>query len=260
MRPAIVPSAGGQILYDAHSVSDPERELFDTGRFPADSDLTGPEQPNPFSGGRGSVRLRRLHDGTEAAVRHFWRGGLVAHLSADRYLRVPLRQPRPWREWWLLAQLHEMGLPVPLPIAARVRYSGAGYRGDLATRLIPDCRTLAETLQARSLAPGTWAAIGETIQRFHLWGADQPDLNAHNILLGQGERVYILDFDRGRLRHPDLRWQQGNLRRLHRSLTKLSGLGTGFHFGPEDWAALMEGYSGDPAGEALGHRALSSAR
>ena len=253
MRPTVRSTSDGQVLFDAHAVSDPQRDLFD-GAEPAE------DNPPADAGGRGGIRLRRLPDGTKAAVRHYWRGGLVAHLSADHYLRAPLSQPRPWREWWILAQLHEMGLPVPRPIAARVRYSGITYRGDLATSLIPGCETLAQALEIRPLPYSTWALIGETIRQFHVWGADMPDLNAHNILLGSGRQVHILDFDRSRLRPPEARWQQANLQRLRRSLHKLATTRPAFHLESWDWSALMRGYSEETAAEIVGHSLLSSPR
>ena len=42
----------------------------------------------------------------------------------------------------------------------------------------------------------------------------------------------------------NLSWQQANLERLLRSFNKESQLHTSFHFVPENWQALMNGYQG----------------
>jgi 3-deoxy-D-manno-octulosonic acid kinase len=47
------------------------------------------------------------------------------------------------------------------------------------------------------------------------------DLNAHNIMLGENGEVWLLDFDRGRLRTPGS-WRGRVLDRLARSLAKIS--------------------------------------
>ena len=81
------------------------------------------------------------------------------------------------------------------------------------------------------------------------------DLNAHNVLLGADRTVYLLDFDRGRVRSRGS-WEQVVLERLHRSLVKVTdGLPSG-RFGPEQWRRLLDGYEGDltrlPARETRG--------
>ena len=66
-----------------------------------------------------------------------------------------------------------------------------------------------------------WAAIGRCLRRFHDAGVQHADLNAHNIMLGEQGEVWVLDFDRGRLRHPGA-WRERVLDRLARSLAKIS--------------------------------------
>lgn len=48
-------------------------------------------------------------------------------------------------------------------------------------------------------------------------GVHHADLNAHNILLADDGAVYVLDFDRGRIRARGA-WENNVLARLHRSL------------------------------------------
>ena len=65
-----------------------------------------------------------------------------------------------------------------------------------------------------------WAAIGRCLRRFHDAGVQHADLNAQNIMLGAQGEVWVLDFDRGRLREPGA-WRERVLDRLARSLAKI---------------------------------------
>jgi 3-deoxy-D-manno-octulosonic acid kinase len=66
-------------------------------------------------------------------------------------------------------------------------------------------------------------------------------LNAHNILLDGSQGISVIDFDRGRLRAPG-RWTSRNLRRLHRSLAKISMSLPPDRFTPAEWKQLSAGY------------------
>jgi 3-deoxy-D-manno-octulosonic acid kinase len=195
----------------------------------------------PAARGRGSAWFIGA-DREQWALRHYRRGGWVAvQFSLDRYLWTGEERVRAFLEWRLLETLVQRGLPVPEPIAARYRRGRFAYRCDLITRRIPDAEPMSDVLTAAPLPPARWHAIGATIARFHAAGVDHADLNAHNILLdGQGV-ISIVDFDRGRLRSPGP-WRSANLRRLLRSLCKISaGMPSG-RFGSADWSELMAGY------------------
>ncbi|MFO7892675.1 MAG: lipopolysaccharide kinase InaA family protein, partial [Longimicrobiales bacterium] len=77
-------------------------------------------------------------------VRHYHRGGAIAPILGDRYLR--LGAPRPVREYGTGRALERRGLPTPAHIAAAVYPSGIWYRGDLVTRWVPGSRDLAAVL------------------------------------------------------------------------------------------------------------------
>jgi 3-deoxy-D-manno-octulosonic acid kinase len=74
-----------------------------------------------------------------------------------------------------------------------------------------------------------------------LAGVFHADLNAYNIQIDKDDKVWLVDFDRGRLRQPG-RWQQQNLARLHRSLQKIKGLDPRLYFSEANWEQLLEGY------------------
>lgn len=181
-------------------------------------------------GGRGGVSFLEL-GGIPCVLRHYRRGGLMARLSADRYLWTGEARTRSFREFRLLVELANADLPVPAPVAARYVREGATYRADLITRRIQPARTLAELLAAGLLDAGLGERVGATLARFHAHGAWHADLNAHNILLDGAGVVWVLDFDRGRLRASAAGWQQANLARLRRSLRKLGADGVEFEAG-----------------------------
>jgi 3-deoxy-D-manno-octulosonic acid kinase len=66
------------------------------------------------------------------------------------------------------------------------------------------------------------------------------DLNAHNLLVGLDGAVYVLDFDRGRLRARGA-WERAVLERLHRSLVKVSAGLPAERFDARAWAELCAG-------------------
>ena len=179
----------------------------------------------------------------EYVLRHYRRGGMVAKISNDKYLWTGLEKTRAWCEWRLLAYLQQLQLPAPVPVAARVHQSGMFYSADLLTERLANTRSLSHVLQEQSLENSAWKQIGNTIQQFHQDQIYHADLNAHNILLGDAGQIYLIDFDRGRIK-PGEQWKQENLNRLRRSLDKLTNQLPDFHFKAEDWQDLIRGYKG----------------
>jgi 3-deoxy-D-manno-octulosonic acid kinase len=111
----------------------------------------------------------------------------------------------------------------------------------LITETLPAARTLADTITGAQLVDEYWRKIGAAIAKFHRAGVHHVDLNAHNILLGEGGKVFVLDFDRGRIRARGT-WESQVLERLKRSLLKIQRERPGVKFNDRDWAALMEEY------------------
>ena len=148
---------------------------------------------------------------------------------------------RSFAEWRLLLNLSQRGLSVPKPVAAFYRRERLTYRCDLITERIVHTQPLSAALSAGPLAKSCWRAIGVAIARLHRQGVDHADLNAHNILLGPGTGVSVIDFDRGRVREPGV-WTARNLERLKRSLEKISPPD---RFTPASWDELLAGYQAD---------------
>jgi 3-deoxy-D-manno-octulosonic acid kinase len=228
---------GGGILYDASRLRKPAAELFDTAYWRAQGGL------QVLAGGRASVAI--ITAGEERWVlRHYRRGGFMARVSRDSYLWLGEARTRSFAEWRLLAELRRRGLPVPAPIAARYIRGLLTYRADLITEHLPDSRTLADAITGAQLPREQWSAVGQTLAAFHREGVHHADLNAHNIMLEHAvaPRVYLLDFDRGRI-EPRGSWEQDVLARLRRSLEKIKAQRRDVAFADEQWGWLMAGYA-----------------
>jgi 3-deoxy-D-manno-octulosonic acid kinase len=230
----------GGILYDASRLRNPSAEMFTREHWAHRNAL------KEVAGGRNSVCFLRVDGDAQSqrwVLRHYRRGGWMAKLVEDRYVWLGERRTRAFAEWRLLAELRRRGLPVPAPVAAQYVRSGLAYCADLITEELPDSRTLASlmTQQASMLTADQWRSVGGTIARFHLQGVHHADLNAHNILLGNDAAVYLLDFDRGRIRSRGA-WEAHVLARLKRSLEKISRQ-RGAQFGEQEWRLLLDGYA-----------------
>jgi 3-deoxy-D-manno-octulosonic acid kinase len=193
------------------------------------------------AGGRGGVAIIATPVG-ECVLRHYHRGGLVASLMGDRYLWTGADRTRPFAEFRLLAEVASLGLPAPAVVAARYCRRGLLYCADLITRRIADASTLAECLAAGRLDGELAEESGALVARFHRAGVWHADLNAHNVLVAPDD-LYLIDFDRGRLRTPARAWQQANLLRLRRSLVKLGAASAGeTAFEEAIWQPLLYRY------------------
>lgn len=224
---------GGGILYDASVLRKPDTSWFTREYWSAQHALL--ETP----GGRGTVCFLRTGQGNWV-LRHYRRGGLMAAIAKDRYLWLGAGRTRSYAEWRLLAELRRRELPVPHPIAARYLRHGLTYTADLITAELPESHTLASFVGSSNALPmQRWQEVGRTIARFHAQGVYHADLNAHNILLGLSE-VYLLDFDRGRIRARGS-WENAVLARLRRSLQKI-GAQRGVTSLAKEWSELSAGY------------------
>ena len=195
---------------------------------------------NAQTGGRNTVWHITL-GANEGVLRHYYRGGLAAKISNDRFLWTGINRCRAITEYKLLEFMRDKGLDVPEPIGARVQRYGLYYTCDLITRYIPNSKTFGSLLTHSPQSAELWSATGYAIKAMHNHRIWHSDLNAHNILLTQNNQITLIDFDRCRKRK-DTGWEQSNLERLKRSLVKLKRIDN-IQYTDSDWQLLLDAYN-----------------
>ena len=195
-----------------------------------------------LSGGRGATARITVED-RAVILRRYYRGGLVSKLLTDQYLWLGRSRTRPWRECRALEHAYHQGLPVPQPIAAYVCRQAGWYRAAIMTEYIANTETLAARLRVAGAASTIWEQLGQLIRQLHEARICHPDLNLTNILIDDVNRLYLIDFDRARVRSRLGDWQWGALHRLKRSLDKFNRRYRPDH-AEDDWQVLMDGYQG----------------
>ncbi len=183
------------------------------------------------AGGRAAAWFVRV-DGFDAVLRDYRRGGLVARFVQDRYFWTGLQNTRAFREFDLMRTLWREGLPVPRPLGAAVWKRGLTYRAALLTQRIPDAQPLAHTTEQT-----LWKRAGVAIAAMHRFGVWHADLNVFNVLCDAQGKIWLIDFDRGRLETLPPEKRAENLSRLLRSAKKI-----GDHQYQVCWHALNESY------------------
>lgn len=222
-------------LYDDELLPEARAEFFDPRHHRMQRTIQGEAL------GRGTTYFVRLDDHA-CVLRHYQRGGMAAKLLTDQYFWRGIEQTRAWREWYLLRDMLDKGLPVPRPVAAHVVKSGLYYRADLVTLRLNASKSLTDWLRKKDLPLQQWRSVGRTVRLFHDAGIYHADMNAHNIMLSDDGKVYLIDFDKGQLRPQGHGWQQANIERFQRSLEKLRGQISPFHYSEVVWQHFMRGY------------------
>ena len=165
------------------------RVLFDSDYLKSNSLLISGDK---ILHGRGNI-YGFEYNGHLLVLRHYHRGGMMAKIIDDEYLWTGLDSSRPIRELTMLDEMQDLGLPVPIPVAARISRSGISYRADIITKLIPNTKALSSCLEEEALSESTWYQIGRTIKKFHEHNCNHADLNAHNILLNENNEIFLID-------------------------------------------------------------------
>jgi 3-deoxy-D-manno-octulosonic acid kinase len=223
-------------LFDAELFPAAQAELFDPRHHRHQRTIQGEAL------GRGTTYVVRVNSHA-CVLRHYQRGGLVAKFFSDQYLWTGIEKTRAWREWHLLKELSEKGLPVPQPVAAHVVKRGVYYRADLMTLRLDSSKSLTDYLRKKDLPSEQWRNVGRTVRAFHNAGVYHADLNAHNVMLNDNGDVYLIDFDKGEIRPAASGWQQANIDRFQRSLQKLSSQISPFYYSQIVWQHFMQGYN-----------------
>jgi 3-deoxy-D-manno-octulosonic acid kinase len=222
--------------YDDECIADFSPAMFNAPFWQQQNAITGSAQ------GRGTTWFI-AYQKQQWVLRHYYRGGLIGKLINDSYWFQSLATTRAAREFDLLAKMQQLALPAPKPIAYQVSRSGLFYSADLISQRIENAKDLVAILSEQKITPDLWQNIGATIKQFHQQGIYHHDLNAHNILIDQQNKVWLIDFDRGEQREVNTHWQQKNITRLLRSFNKENNKLANFYWQNADWQTLLQGYN-----------------
>src|SRR3954453_6799028 len=94
---------GGTILYDSSRASNAAPGWLDPSWWAARGTVRAVEE------GRGSACTIEA-DGRSLVLRHYRRGGYIAHFCTDRYLWRGAEYTRSFHEWHILYHMHRAGL------------------------------------------------------------------------------------------------------------------------------------------------------
>ncbi|KXI29800.1 3-deoxy-D-manno-octulosonic acid kinase [Paraglaciecola hydrolytica] len=190
--------------------------------------------------GRGTTFFFRENE-QDFVLRHYRRGGLIGKLIKDQYLYTGLEQSRAYLEMHLLNAMEIKQLAVPKAVAARIERRGMYYRADIILQKIPLAKDVFTHLLTSSLPSTIWHKVGMAIRQLHEQQIYHHDLNIHNIMLDNQDKVWLIDFDKCHAREGNS-WKNANLQRLQRSLHKEKNKYAEFQWQPQDWQSCFEGY------------------
>lgn len=212
------------------------KQLLDCNDFAQSDRLLG------SSTGRGITWLLNTHAelGVNSVRRHYYRGGFFGKLVKDRYLFTGVEHSRANKEFALLTQLHQWGLPVPRPIACKLTRQFGLYQADILLEKIEQTQDLSQFLQTQRLCATQYQQLGKLIRQLHNHQVHHSDLNIHNILIDNKGKFWLIDFDKCQCQQGE-QWKSHNLARLLRSFHKEQGR-LGILFEEQDWQALLAGY------------------
>ncbi|UTZ20551.1 3-deoxy-D-manno-octulosonic acid kinase [Vibrio campbellii] len=200
------------VWFDDEIITDPSQALFDAQYWQEQDKVVG------SATGRGTTWFVQLEN-MQAALRHYRRGGLFGKVVKDHYWFTGWEQTRSAQEFKLLQNLIDAGVNVPRPIAARAVKSGFTYQADLLSERIPNAKDLVSILLEKPLSEAMYQKVGQEIAKMHRANVNHTDLNIHNILIDDQDKVWIIDFDKCRKQDYG-NWKQSNLNRLKRSFQK----------------------------------------
>ena len=201
-----------QLIYDESLLDDANDNTFSGNYWQSKNKVIG------SAIGRGTTWFLQL-DKLQGALRHYRRGGLFGKLISDHYIFTGWQKTRSIQEFHLLDKLNKAGVNVPKPIAARAVKRTFCYQADLLSEKIPNANDLVDILQKQALSALVYEKIGQQIKKMHNEQVNHTDLNIHNILIDDKDKVWIIDFDKC-YQEAGETWKQSNLDRLLRSFKK----------------------------------------
>lgn len=230
---------GQIILFNAEHFPEVTPQMFSGDYWQNQNAITGQAK------GRGTTYFFRYNN-NEYVLRHYRRGGLIGKVLSDQYLYTGLEQSRAWQEFNLLKHMRTLGLACPNPVAARLTKRGCYYQADIISTKIAHAQDLYQVLLKNSLLDDVWKNVGQTIAKFHQQQIYHHDLNIHNIMLDNTQKVWLIDFDKCAVKDGD-DWKMSNMQRLKRSFEKEQRLNH-IYWNESDWQTILAAYLKDIAG------------
>lgn len=174
----------------------------------------------PVPGGRARGWRIPLGAGIDVHLREMAHGGVLRRLTGRRFLRPD----RAIAGLEGAAELRARGVAVPAPVLLHARRRGPFWRLALAHEFVAGAesgdRLLSGDREPRGLVRAARAA-GACVRRFHDAGGSHPDLHLGNLLVGDGDRVTVVDLEGVRVGAPPaIAQRRRELARLLRSLSK----------------------------------------
>ena len=222
------------LLYSTQFTHLLNSDMFDSDYWQQRNGIVGSAQ------GRGTTYFVACEQ-EQWVLRHYYRGGLIGKLINDSYLFTGIKNTRAIKEHLLLTQLQEWQLPAPRPVACRIKRKGLSYSADILSERIKNAEDLYTRLLRTPVSIELWQQIGKTIGAFHKRGVYHHDLNIHNILLDDRDKVWLIDFDQGAIKE-GTRWQQDNMARLLRSFNKEKNKHNSLCWQSADWQYIEQSY------------------
>ena len=238
----VIQTRNDYCLFDKHEINNFSSDMLSPQYWQELKAVTGSAQ------GRGTTWFVQYNgeDNDQKkhwVLRHYYRGGLIGRFINDSYFFTGYKNTRAAREFDLLAHMQSLSLPTPKPIAYRITRHGLYYSADLLSSRIENAQDLVAILIKNSMCDDVWFAIGVMIRKFHEHGIYHHDLNAHNILIDNDKKLWLIDFDQGEVKIIKKEWQQNNLQRLLRSFNKEKNKQSSFNWVESNWKTLIKGYN-----------------
>jgi 3-deoxy-D-manno-octulosonic acid kinase len=225
-------------IYNDDEIKEFSEDLLDSEYWEKQNKVVGTAQ------GRGTTWFVQTDD-KHWVLKHYYRGGLIGKFNKDAYFYTNNENTRASKEFELLNKLQQLNLPAPKPIACRVIKNGLFYKADILTERVCNAQDLISKLIKEPVSEHLWNAIGKTIKAFHDHNIYHHDLNIHNILIDDNEKVWLIDFDQGEIRTGDASWKKDNISRLLRSFNKEKTKLPELHWQQNEWSFLLEGYTSE---------------
>ncbi len=145
-------------------------------------------------GGRSSVLHTTIENVGPVIVKHYTRGGLVAHVNSQRYFFAKKRRGQ--IEFEFLIHAKKAGVSVPKPFA-HASCGSLFYKAWLITKKIEKAQNFVEIcLNDLKKAITFLPEISENINKLIAASIHHIDLHPGNIIIDSSSRVYLIDFDK----------------------------------------------------------------